>query len=375
MDALPLISPDLLSAGQLLGLLVKGFFIGLIGLAVVTELSLMPAIVRNRIARGTIISLAALPLLSWGITWHLEILPVASAADGVGAWQYSSVVVTVYCAICALLLARLARDVIATACISASAKPLGVMQDFAPKHSGASAHIRVLTSEQAETPFTWGWLRPCVILPQEAVHWSPEDTAMAMQHERMHIERGDWVMHLLARGVRALYWPVPGIGRLVDQLSLSAEQACDDRVLSGGVAAPTYAAMLLRLAGGTRVPATVALGCPSELGVRVRYMVAEVSDHSAFARGATATFVGCALLSAPIATVQLAPRPELPEPPWGRVNTEVEGVPREVQQPVFYVDDSTLSALHPAPQRPNKPPAVVRPPVIDTLHKPTIPPP
>jgi hypothetical protein len=54
------------------------------------------------------------------------------------------------------------------------------------------------------------------------------------------------------------------------QLSLSIEQASDDRVLATGVPAPRCEAMLLRQARGNRVPATVSLGYGSELNIRIR---------------------------------------------------------------------------------------------------------
>ncbi len=178
--------------------------------------------------------------------------------------------------------------------------------------------------------------------------------------------------------MHALYWPVPGIRHLLRQLSLSAEQACDDLVLASGAPAHSYAAMLLRLARGTSVPATVSLGHDSELGIRIRYMVVEIVDHGVGARGAIATFVACAVLTTPLAAVQLASRPELPvQPllPWGSVDLPGQKALPGDTAATMQFDESVLTLLEPGPQRPPRPPDVAQPPQVQWQEKPSIPPP
>lgn len=46
-------------------------------------------------------------------------------------------------------------------------------------------------------PLTWGFLRPIILLPDTVRDWAPEDRAAALAHERAHIARGDWLMHVL----------------------------------------------------------------------------------------------------------------------------------------------------------------------------------
>ncbi len=50
-----------------------------------------------------------------------------------------------------------------------------------------------------------GWIRPVILLPEEAKSWKPEKLAMVLCHEIAHIRRKDhWVLPLLARTRRLL---------------------------------------------------------------------------------------------------------------------------------------------------------------------------
>lgn len=373
---LTLFAIESLALGALLGLLAKGAVICLLGLSVGSELSFMPAVVRHRVALGTVFCLAVLPLLSWGIpAWELPILPRDTVIEESGAWNFVAALVPVYLGVALLLLARLCVDISRMALLSGRAISSGSASALLPGLDHPRGNVQVKFSKEIRTPLTWGWLKPRVLLPQQATDWDTDDLSMVLQHELTHIERADWMGHLLARSVHALYWPVPGISHLMRQLSLSMEQACDDRVLATGVAAPSYAAMLLRQASGNRVPATVSLGHGSELGIRIRYLVVEIVDHSVLARGTGSTLIACVVLSVPLAAMQLGERPELPEFTWGSVNLNSENVVPVSSLDTLQFDESVLSALHPGPEHPVRPPAAERPPKYKGQEKPSIPPP
>lgn len=373
---LTLLTSSGIAPGSLAGLLAKGLLICLVGLFLCSELSLMAAAVRHRIAFGAVICLAALPLLSWSLVpWELEVLPRGYGDGFADPGGISRMLVLAYLMVALFLLARLCRDVLEVWRLSRGARVVG--RHPLPRGLCCKS-IRIAISDEIRTPVTCGWLRPQVLLPEAALAWSRDDLSMVLLHERAHIDRADWPVHLLARCVHVLYWPVPGLRQLLRQLSLSAEQACDDRVLASGASPSEYAAMLLRQARGNALPATVSLGRESELGIRVRYMVVEIADHSVLARGAVATFALSMGLAAPLAAMHLGDRPEVPVLPlvaWGAVGPALHATTPPGGAGRQPVDVSAVDALRPGPARPDRPLLVPYPPKLEWQQKPTIPPP
>ncbi len=362
--------------GCLLGLFIKATLLCVLGFAVCIELSQMPAVVRHRVALATIVCLALLPVLAKVISpWYLSVLPGGADTPSVTGGAFGHYLVAAYVAVAVWMLCRLAVDVSRVARVDRRARDADWLVSKLPMPGVPRRRVRVKMSDDIRAPLTWGWWKPSVLLPADAGRWCRDELAMVMEHELSHIERADWARHLFSRCVFAVYWPVPGMRALMRQLSLSAEQACDDRVLAAGVAAADYAAMLLNIARGNRVPATVSLGQGSELGIRIRYMVEGIVDHSVFAQGAVATFTACIALTLPLATLQFAQRPELPAPPWGIITEAVPGPAPSAEGRGIQFDDSVRLALEPGPARPEKPPLARHPPEPVWREKPTIPPP
>jgi hypothetical protein len=117
-----------------------------------------------------------------------------------------------------------------------------------------------------------------VILPQQARDWPEDRVRIVLGHELAHIARRDWVMQMAAELFRSVYWFNPLVWIACRRLRQESEQACDDAVLSLGVAGPEYADHLLQVARafkGYRVtvfPAP-AMARPSNLERRVRAML------------------------------------------------------------------------------------------------------
>jgi polysaccharide export outer membrane protein len=108
--------------------------------------------------------------------------------------------------------------------------------------------VRVLVHERVTAPLTFGWIRPYVLLPDDAETWPDADLHRALVHELEHIRRADWPVHVLARMVCALYWFHPLVWRAWRQLRLEADRACDDAVADRGLAYE-FANQLVMLAG------------------------------------------------------------------------------------------------------------------------------
>lgn len=134
-----------------------------------------------------------------------------------------------------------------------------------------SRDASVLLHDAITTPGTFGFLRPVILFPAAAVAWPEADVRRALVHEREHVRRGDWAVHLFARMVCALYWFHPLVWVAWKKLRIESEHACDDAVVRGGDQV-TYAQQLVtlaeRMSGRSHVP-VLSMAGSSELSTRV----------------------------------------------------------------------------------------------------------
>ncbi|MEO8096152.1 MAG: TonB family protein [Acidobacteriota bacterium] len=110
----------------------------------------------------------------------------------------------------------------------------------------------VRVSSAISSPLTWGVVRPSILLPSYSADWSKEKRAIALQHERAHIARGDWFWQSFAQIMTAIFWFHPLVWLAAARLRQEAEQAVDDAVLSSGAEASGYAEQLLEVAKHVR---------------------------------------------------------------------------------------------------------------------------
>ena len=108
-----------------------------------------------------------------------------------------------------------------------------IMVDRLALDTGVRRRVEVLVHESLPAPVTCGVVQPAIVLPLDARNWAASDLNRALVHELEHVRRADWVSHCVARVVRAAYWFHPLVWIAWRQLSLEAERACDDAVLSG----------------------------------------------------------------------------------------------------------------------------------------------
>jgi TonB family protein len=114
--------------------------------------------------------------------------------------------------------------------------------------TGIRRPVTLLQSDRPSLLFTWGVLRPIVVLPRDAENWSVERARMVLCHELAHVRRADWVALLAAELLRAAYWFNPLAWVVSRRLRDESEHACDDEVMSRGVEGTVYATELLALA-------------------------------------------------------------------------------------------------------------------------------
>ena len=92
----------------------------------------------------------------------------------------------------------------------------------------------MLTSARIATPFTFGLLRPRILLPEGWDRWSAAQLAVVLDHERAHMARRDPLVQWLALLNRAVFWFHPLAWWLERHLAALAEEACDAAVLARG---------------------------------------------------------------------------------------------------------------------------------------------
>ena len=72
---------------------------------------------------------------------------------------------------------------------------------------GITRSVKILLSpDPASMPLTWGFVRPCILLPAGAMEWPDERQRTVLSHELAHIARHDWLAQICGEVTRAIYW-------------------------------------------------------------------------------------------------------------------------------------------------------------------------
>ena len=180
---------------------------------------------------------------------------------------------------------------------------------------GVSLSIELLEHEAVPGPMTFGIRRPVIVLPLDAREWSGDELRRALMHEIEHIQRGDWLMQIVARTVAAFYWFHPLVWMAWRRLCLEAERSCDDAVVVSEERTD-YAEQLVMLAKRmSATPAQPMLGMAnrSDLSTRV---TAVLDDRLRRGRAgfmlAAGTVAAAALVVVAVAPVRAVVRDDRP---------------------------------------------------------------
>ncbi|HTL46081.1 MAG TPA: M56 family metallopeptidase [Vicinamibacterales bacterium] len=253
----------------------------ILGSALVPARELLPEIAVPLPAVSTPSQAPAATIGVTSISEQLHAVPQARGAAGarwLAVWLAGAMVMTILLAADAIRMRRIARRATLLEDERWRRCAERLRQAF-----GIRTAVPLLLTTTPDTLATSGVLRPRVMLPLSARHWSDERIRVVLSHEFAHISRQDWVVQIGAEMVRALTWFNPLAWIACTRLRRESEHACDDIVVARGVAAPDYAAHLVAIARSCRRPAqhssVMAMARPSTLHRRITVMLNSDVDH------------------------------------------------------------------------------------------------
>jgi bla regulator protein blaR1 len=178
---------------------------------------------------------------------------------------------------------------------------------------GDGLGIRLLVSEDASSPLSWGWSRPAILIDRDTLR-QPEEADAILAHEVAHVARRDWPALLLSRIAVALFWFNPLVWLLDREVAQQAEEAADSHA-AARVEPARYAQTLLDWArhGAGALPANaIAAGEPG-LARRVKAILDGRVNRASGSTWTMLAALGCVTIAAPVAAIELVGA--APEPP------------------------------------------------------------
>jgi beta-lactamase regulating signal transducer with metallopeptidase domain len=236
---------------------------------------------------------------------------------------------------------------------------------------GVALGVRLLVSEDAGSPLSWGFRRPVILLDRDTLR-TPAEADAILAHEVAHVARSDWPSLVLSRLAVALFWFNPLVWRLDREVAQQAEEAADSDA-AAAVEPARYAQTLLdwaRLNGANALPANaIAAGQPG-LSRRVKAILDGRVARRSGSFWAVAAMLGCAAFAAPVAALDFVesapeapPAPTAPLAPAVPVALAAAPAPLAAVPPVPPVPGAAPGAA-PAPHAPPPPLALPRVTVI-----------
>jgi beta-lactamase regulating signal transducer with metallopeptidase domain/Leucine-rich repeat (LRR) protein len=233
---------------------------------------------------------------------------------------------------------------------------------------GFQRRVVLLKAAQRRMPMTWGVLCPKVLLPEESGGWPEERRGAVLLHELAHAKRRDYLTHLVARLVCALYWFNPMVWLAARRMVAERERACDDIVLRHGAEPADYAEQVLEISAGLSTGwlagcGGVAMARPSNLESRLLAILDAKRDRAALTRrAAVSASLLLTVILVPVAMMKAAPGPQPANPQsaisGGAVVPAVDSAPASPAPQERRPTESAPSA--------NRPSSIRNPQLVDT---------
>jgi len=176
--------------------------------------------------------------------------------------------------------------------------------------NGFERPIELLVSSRVSSPLTWGLWRHKIVFPLAANGWNAGLLQQSISHELGHVQRGDWILQIIARVAVGLYWINPIVWLAHRNLLIETEKACDDVAVENSGSPLSYAENLLRLANEyssqRSLCAPALLGIQSSLTQRIRHILKqEVNGRSSDTSNILPSLFCAALIVAPFSALSI----------------------------------------------------------------------
>lgn len=146
-------------------------------------------------------------------------------------------------------------------------------------------------------PAVAGLARPEIVVPRWLLGRSEDEQRLVLAHEREHLRARDPLLLAAACLAVALVPWHPAAWWMLSRLRLAMELDCDERVIRSGVAARSYGALLIELAGhcssGMRIGAPALADESTHLK---RRLLAMTPRRPRFTRASGTALIACALV-------------------------------------------------------------------------------
>jgi beta-lactamase regulating signal transducer with metallopeptidase domain len=180
--------------------------------------------------------------------------PATMATQSIAGMTTTSILMIVW-AVGAILLwllvavryRRLAKSIRGTPTIDEG--PVRVAMEKSAIALGIPQSPDLHVTDTLTSPFLFGVVQPCVVLPKQFVADATDSELSAvLTHELVHLRRRDTLIGWLQVVAQGLFWFHPFVWWASRELRHEREEACDDSVLrDGGIAPDSYGASMMRV--------------------------------------------------------------------------------------------------------------------------------
>ena len=169
---------------------------------------------------------------------------------GAGTPSFSTIIIAIWIAGVAFVLIRLFAGLIGIRRIVSRATllddPATTRIRLAVQEKlGLAKDVQIRRTNRNMPPFTAGFRKPVVVIPESLEDQSADRLQVVLLHELAHVKRYDWLTQIVGQIAVALHWFNPLVWYAHKRQQAEQEMACDNEVLVSGTSASTYASNLL----------------------------------------------------------------------------------------------------------------------------------
>jgi beta-lactamase regulating signal transducer with metallopeptidase domain/protocatechuate 3,4-dioxygenase beta subunit len=113
---------------------------------------------------------------------------------------------------------------------------------------GRGSHVKLVISPSVQTPLTFGWLRPVVVIPQKIAAAGGDSLQYCLAHEWCHVQRADILSWQGLWACQLVLWYQPQFWTLRRELRICQDIIADNQATADKTAALAYSELLVSFA-------------------------------------------------------------------------------------------------------------------------------